>query len=149
MQICNWIVENQLLIGFCQFVILSKYTSQNSIISERRVSGPLRFDSQKVGYLHADVGKKAMAFFCFLYSPEWGIKTSSVLVYGRKYCQNGILFWRLRKEKIGVKSFGKRGKMYLNIPFLGNSGVLFTFLGRNELKYAGFLFKDGYELAKI
>lgn len=51
--------------------------------------------------------------------------------------------------KIGVKSFGKRGKMYLNSPFLGNSGVLFTFLGRNELKYAGFLFKDGYELAKI
>ena len=30
--------------------------------------------------------------------------------------------------------------MYLNSPFLGNSGVLFTFLGRNELKYAGFLF---------
>ena len=28
--------------------------------------------------------------------------------------------------------------MYLNSPFLGNSGVLFTFLGRNELKYAGF-----------
>ncbi len=39
--------------------------------------------------------------------------------------------------------------MYLNSPFLGNSGVLFTFLGRNELKHAGFLFKDGYELAKI
>lgn len=39
--------------------------------------------------------------------------------------------------------------MYLNSPFLGNSGVLFTFLGRNELKHAGFLFKDSYELAKI
>lgn len=90
-----------------------------------------------------------MAFFCFLYSPECGIKTSSVLVYGRKYCQNGILFWKLLRMKIGVKSFGKRGEMYLNSPFLGNSGVLFTFLGRNELKYAGFLFKDGYELAKI
>lgn len=39
--------------------------------------------------------------------------------------------------------------MYLNSPFLGNLGVWFTFLGRNELKYAGFLFKDGYELEKI
>lgn len=72
-----------------------------------------------------------------------------MLVSGYKCCQNDILFEGFGREKIEVKSFRKRGKMYLNSPFLGNLGVLFTFLGRNELKYAGFLFKDGYELAKI
>lgn len=45
------------------FVILSKSPFQNSMISELPVSSSLRFDSQRVDHLHADMERGTIVLF--------------------------------------------------------------------------------------